>query len=574
MKKYLLSFVFALIVIFPIKALARDNVDYWYIKNFDSNITINKDSSLSIDEKITADCGDCVGKHGIFRMLPTVYSPELNKTNNLHIELISITNFQGQPYKYQTTNDYRDHTITWKIGDPNTTVSGINEYEIKYKVLNGIRSGNSDFDEFYWNLNGNFWDLQTDKFTAYIKFPDGANKGNTTTNLYSGKYGMSTNNTASMSWIDNQNLMVESPNDRILVEKEGITLSATFPKNIIVPYKPTFLDLYGVYLYLLIPLLVLMLCILFWSKFGKDPKINPTVVPEFEIPEKMSPMSLGMVEADGQLKSQFISATIINLAVKGALKIEEIPKKGIFGHVDYKMIKLEKPKDALTDDEAELLSDIFNSEDTKLLSDMKNKFYVNIPGLTSRVQDNLVAKKYLWKSSRAMQGAFISIAAVLTGLGIGFGYLGWMVIISGILSGIILFIFSFLMRRRTIEGAKFNLRVKGLRMYMETAEKYRAKFNEKENIFEKFLPYAIMFGITTLWIEKMKAIYGEKYITSYMPIWYAGSISHFDPDTFNQTISNMSSNMASTINSSPSSSGSGGGGFSGGGGGGGGGGGW
>jgi uncharacterized membrane protein len=112
-------------------------------------------------------------------------------------------------------------------------------------------------------------------------------------------------------------------------------------------------------------------------------------------------------------------------------------------------------------------------------------------------------------------------------------------------------------------------------MYMDKAERYRQKYLEKENIFEKLLPYAIMFGITTMWIKKMKNIYGEEYFNTYHPAWYYGAgLASFNADTFGAQISQISSNMASTMSSSPSSSGSGGGGFSGGGGGGGGGGGW
>ena len=122
-------------------------------------------------------------------------------------------------------------------------------------------------------------------------------------------------------------------------------------------------------------------------------------------------------------------------------------------------------------------------------------------------------------------------------------------------------------------GLELAWRIKGFKLYMETAEKYRQQFNEKENILEKFLPYAILFKITDLWIRKMKDIYGEKYVACFMPLWFVGgNFQNFDANSFNSMISDFSSNMNSTMVAS--SSGVGGGGFSGGGGGGGGGGGW
>ena len=106
---------------------------------------------------------------------------------------------------------------------------------------------------------------------------------------------------------------------------------------------------------------------------------------------------------------------------------------------------------------------------------------------------------------------------------------------------------------------------------MKTAEKYRQQFNEKENIFEKFLPYAIMFGMTKEWIKKMKDIYGEQYFGSYAPAWFiGGNISSFDAGSIDSAISSMSSSMNSAMSAASSSGGGG----AGGGGGGGGGGGW
>jgi hypothetical protein len=144
-------------------------VSDWYIKDFESEIIVNKDSSLLISEKITADCDSLPNKHGIFRILPTEIRLTDGKVIKTPIQLISITDFNGNKLKYSTTNDSIDHTVTWKIGDPNKIVTGVNYYKITYKVKNAIRFENQNFDELYWNLNGNFWDIITYNFVANIK---------------------------------------------------------------------------------------------------------------------------------------------------------------------------------------------------------------------------------------------------------------------------------------------------------------------------------------------------------------------------------------------------------------------
>jgi uncharacterized membrane protein len=167
---------------------------------------------------------------------------------------------------------------------------------------------------------------------------------------------------------------------------------------------------------------------------------------------------------------------------------------------------------------------------------------------------------------------------MITGAGIGmFLCLQFVVIFPVVLaslfvSGLIVIIFGIFMDKLTLRGAELRWRIKGFKLYMNTAEKYRSRFQEKEGMMEKLLPYAILFGITKKWLKKMKAIYGEKYFATYHPAFMAGALAAANFDSFTSAMNEISSSIASNV--SPSSSGSSGGGSSGGGGGGGGGGGW
>jgi len=142
-------------------------------------------------------------------------------------------------------------------------------------------------------------------------------------------------------------------------------------------------------------------------------------------------------------------------------------------------------------------------------------------------------------------------------------------------TGIAWIIFGILMSRRTKLGGETLYQLRGFRLYMQKAETYRMRFYEKEGIFEKYLPYAIIFGLTGIWAKVFAKMYEEKYHTAYVPIWYAGLPgSHFSADNFASRLNSLSANMATTLASSPKGSGGGSGGFSGGGAGGGGGGSW
>ncbi len=568
MKKIILS-ALLLITFLPSLAFARENVDYWYIKDFQTEITVNTDSSLDIVENIVADAG-IARKHGIFRVLPTVQYLK-NKKINSPIVLKSITDFNGNKYHFETARSYIDNTITWKIGSEDIFVTGVNNYRISYKVKNAVRH-NDSFDELYWNLSGNFWDIPIDSFTATVKFPEGINRRNMETNIYSGVFGDSNTLNPDLSFTDDSTVKVSYNNT--LEPGQGITLSATFPDGIISPYKPTLWEKYGVYLLYLIPLIVLFVSYKLWSKYGRDPKINPTIAPEFEIPEKLTPIEMGLIYSDGTLHDEYISASIINLAVNGFIKIKKIDKKGIFGSEDFQLEK-SKSNEPKNPAEKELFERLFRGSENVLLSSLKNNFYTHLPAIASAGKKPLYKLDYLTPYSSTFLYIFIGFGAISVIASI----FAFMIIVhfgvAVLLSGLILLIFSPFMRKRSKAGHMIFNRIKGFKMYMDKAEKYRQQYLEKENIFEKLLPYAIMFGITREWIKKMKDIYGEKYFATYHPVWFYGAgISSFNADSFSSQISAISSNMASTMSSSPSSSGSGGGGFSGGGGGGGGGGGW
>ena len=267
--------------------LAReaDTVTDWYIKHFETSIVVNKDSSLLITENITADVGNVPDKHGIFRVLPTQINTEKGVFKT-PIELISITDFMGNPLNYETSQDWAAKTITWKIGDSNMAVTGEHEYKVTYKVRNAVRFESPDFDELYWNLLGTFWLLDIDNFSATVIFPPEIGQQNTTIAYYTGAFGSKANDLATYSWVSDNNVVFSSTAP--LPQGVGITASFIFPKNIFTPYQFTFFEKYGQYFFWLLPLMMLAICFGFWLKYGKDPKMKKPIPPEFGIPEKPS----------------------------------------------------------------------------------------------------------------------------------------------------------------------------------------------------------------------------------------------------------------------------------------------
>ena len=128
------------------------------------------------------------------------------------------------------------------------------------------------------------------------------------------------------------------------------------------------------------------------------------------------------------------------------------------------------------------------------------------------------------------------------------------------------------MASRTAAGSEMMRRVLGFRLYISTAEKYRQQFNEQENIFARYLPFAIVFGCVSKWAKAFEGL--EATAQASTSSWYTGT-APFSAMAFSSNLQSFSSSVGSTLASTQSSGGSGfSGGSSGGGGGGGGGGSW
>jgi uncharacterized membrane protein len=283
-------------------------------------------------------------------------------------------------------------------------------------------------------------------------------------------------------------------------------------------------------------------------------------------------LEAGAFMANGKIKPEFITALIIDIAVKGALVIKEEEKKVFFSSYTQTVFKKIERKENLTELEKLIFDGIFRKKDKVDMYDLSSIFALEMKTIKEKVKESLVERNFYHEKGFDLQkkmtvgstlffmGAFLSLMI----------FLEFFLFLSFLISAITLLIFGALMPKRTEESMDLYLYLKGLKRYMSVAEKDRQAFYEEENIFEKLLPYAIIFGITKKWAKKMEVMYGKEFFEKYSPAWWqGGSFSQGSFDSFTQSLNSLSSDISAS-HSSSSSGGSG----SGGGGGGGGGGGW
>ena len=314
----------------------------------------------------------------------------------------------------------------------------------------------------------------------------------------------------------------------------------------------------------------------YWKK-GRDPHSKGVLVPQYDPPDKLLPAEIGSL-VDERVDMRDLTSTIIDLCVRGYLQIKVLPKAQglIFKTDDYELIRLDKPKAGdrgLTDFEKLFIDKIFEGDQTKKISDLQNKFYTVLPKLDEAIYNNLVNKGYFPASPASVRGKYFVKAFIFIFFGFFLMSFEAAVFQSGFtyflfLNGILTVIFAYFMPKKTPKGVEAKEHILGFKYYMEIAEKERIKFQEKENIFYEYLPFAMALNVADKWSNAFKDIYKEP------PKWFVGYTGHFNPTSFTHSLNSVSSSISSSFASHPSSGGSGFSGGSGGGGGGGGGGSW
>ena len=559
--------LFATIFALAVPAAAKS----WRISNFRDTITVNPDGSALVDETITLNF---VGEwHGIHRTIPIEY-PGANGTNyQLFLDVTGVTDENGAKLKYDssTSGSYRD----LKIYIPNA-VNATRTVEIAYRVRNGTRFFDS-YDEFYWNVTGNDWPVPIDHATASVHFPASASES-LRAQAFTGVYGSTERDATSK--VEGSNVAFETTNP--LPMRGGLTVDVYIPKGILTePGRLTKLFWFiGGNPAVFLPLVTLAVMLPLWWFKGRDPDPGMSVAPMYDPPEGISPAECGTL-LDDRIHPRDITSTIVDLAVRGFLKIEETDDKGlVFHHKDYVFHLLQKRQDwrGLAPHEQVMLENIFagDAPETRL-SSLKNRFYTAVPVVRTDIMSALKQKGIYALDPESANGySFGAAVCILVPFAI-LQFLGWvdflssvpMLIVSLAIAAVIWWLFARVMTAKTLKGSRIHTAVLGFQEFMNRVDAERLK-TMPPNTFEKFLPYAMALGVEHHWAQAFSGIVKDP------PSWYVGPGygygMGFNPIFFSSSMHGMATDMHQVFVSAPRASstgsgwGGGGGGFGGGGG--------
>ncbi|NNE37851.1 MAG: DUF2207 domain-containing protein, partial [Gammaproteobacteria bacterium] len=427
------------------------------------------------------------------------------------------------------------------------------------------------FDELYWNVTGNAWEFSIETASARVFLPESVPDSRLNTTAYTGIQG-----SQEQSFTENRfsggHVFYET--SRRLNSGEGFTIVVSWPKGHV--HEPTFEENLGYFfrdnqetIVGLSGLIVLLIYYLFtWHLLGRDPE-SGVIITRYQPPKGFSPASLRFVMEMGYDQKCF-AAAIINLAVKGYLKISEDDDEYTLSRTGNKV--------EMAPGEVNLVNKLFQGSTSRTLKNTNHKYISNaLEAHENALSRNYETRYFMTNSGYFITGIMLSILVVIatlfavpdfeqnTGnLFIMAWLTGWsfgvFVLIKNALSlwsrtrgiitavaavyatmfalvftgvevyviysfagelntGIFLvvlggaginWIFYELLKAPTLAGRRLMDRIAGFQRYLDVAERQQLERKHPQGrtpeLFEAYLPHALALEIEQKWAEKFSDV--------------------------------------------------------------------
>lgn len=580
-----------------------ESSDDWQITRYDTVADIAKDGTAKVTTTIDFDFANDPG-HGPYLTFVTRQGikgdPDHWRQIKIRNERVTSPSGAAANLKKSTSGG----VLTLRIGREGRTYTGVQRYVVTY-TLHGIVEPNqseSHQDEVNWMAIGDGFEVPIRNASITLKLPESA--------------------TRTTCWVDsNERCQEATPNGSTVVYKHrnlakgtylqvvaglpvgsfvGAEPTLTTRANPAKAFAPTGLNAAGALAVLAGAGALLVRAV---RRHGRDevytgltPGLAPVaggespttrtsrkapVAVQFTPPDAR-PGEIGTL-IDERADRRDVVATLIDLAVRGHIRITQTGKK------DWTFTLLSTPKDELLPHEHQLLASLFKKGGEVTTKGLRNQSYAKLfPDNKAALYKQVVGGRHWFGSSpETVRAVWLGIGigiAVLGALAAGLGLIAFSMALPGvalIIVGILTAICSPYMPARTAQGSAALSQARGFELYLRTAEAEQLKFEEGEDIFSKYLPWAIMFGVAERWSKLFEKLAAEG-LYQQQPTWYVGNTYGFGYGYLGSSMNSMTDSFSSAMQASQASAAaasarsSGGSGFSGGGGGfgGGGGGGW
>ena len=591
LKRALVGFGLALVVLIvawqPANAWAvDDSVDSWQV-----SYTLDESGVLHVHETLVWRFGSASGRHGIDRIL-TTRAPwgSTDQDVTYDISNIAVTSPDASAaFTTSTMGSGRDQQLDVRIGSAYQTVTAPTAtYSLTYDVTGALRSDDG-FDELYWNaipadtpvvgnititaaVPGGVLDVACFAGPVQTNLPcTSASVGDDGTATYTVAV-KGTNDIVTIGAKIGAGLVTDNQPHLVQRGDQGSVTSLRWAGGLSGAAAVGTAAVVGVFArrnrrdqrFLGVAPGTIET-----SGQGVGPDDHPTIPVAFT-PPKIPVAAAGLID-DGAVDVRDMTGALMSLAVRGVIQLRQsdtTQRSWVFGGANDQTIyaRLVRTDIDMAAHEAKLLQDVFpglvvgteksltgqstlyksfQNLQRNLRADVEQAgWYVRMPGV-SVTAASAGAGASLGSLLRVgfflfwiiVAGAGTSLAGLVNGL--SSGNVGWLVLVAPLVILLIGFlVYKGLTRRgqRSAVGRAYADQVTGFREYLTTAEADQIRFEEGQDIFSQYLPWAVIYGVADRWTKICAQLVNEGKLANIQPTWYYGDYRMFNMMVFTNSL--------------------------------------
>lgn len=521
---------------------ADDSFDRW-----DAAYTVRPDGTVHVQETITLRFGSSSGRRGLERTLVT--REAYNNDQDAVFQISGIRVSSPDPVSTNWTqinqSDGRTAQTTIRVGDANRRISAATAtYVFDYDVRGYLRSP-SGHAEFGVDVLGPGM-ARIDSSTITVTTPAGitdvtcfagtvGSKTACTNSDYSGETATFRQNDLPRGQVMTVGVQfplasVQNPTPILEENVEAATARSNATQLGVGSAGAVVIALLGIWYYRRNG---------YEERFGGLPPgtfpaagSTATVVKadkRTEIPVAFSPPRLPLMDAgyllDGRPSVKHLTATMVNLAVVGAIEL-----RGGQGRNESPVATARDPRRIPDEPSDQLFREMFPDGSGQVVLDEPGAMEGARKTLFSYAERNSAKQGWFRNASLPTSlrwGVSCLTLLVFAAFFMVSGAWGYILLVLPIMAALLITV-TLVQRRlergkRTATGRAYTDQIEGFRTYIATAEAEQLKFEEGEDIFSRYLPWAILFGLAERWVAVCQRAVELGIMSEPDTAWYGGT---------------------------------------------------
>ncbi len=535
----------------------------WEFERFDSEIVVHDDGSFTVRET------QVVNFTGSFsfltRDIPTrmAYFDEGRTYGKVRVKDVQVYNLDGTPYDggLWETDSYAGGELVRINFQARDEQRG---WIISYRMQGAIIYA-EDYDRLYWNAVSHDRAAPIKHARISVELPAETDMSAVRSLDYYGDPG----NSSHRSGRSGKTVWWEAEN---IYPYTDFTIDVSLPKGLVRkpwPYRASTL-----WLMLLVAAgcflgaVLIMLALWFWR--GRDAYGGPRPGVSYGAPQEQRPAIVAMLMHQHP-RIEDVAATVVDLAVRGKLRIIEAPEEKIPGRKSFVFERRDASEKDLLPYERTLMKAIFAAGERVEEDDLK--VGTRFLSIVNAVRKEVKKRRLFHDDPERTVGTYFRTARAVLLIPplvlfilrfcMDMGYL-WVLLAGTLAAGVAVWVIGHAMPKRTAIGSRLFWQAMGFREYLRTAEAGEPESMTLQS-FQENLPYAMVMGMADRWA----ALFADVLTSS--PEWYSGAEPAFSTTRLASSLNGMATTLyisglpkASSSSSSAFHSGFGGGGFGGG----------